>query len=150
MLDVPAASAEAAWAAPQEAAQTMTLADATIFLRQQFWLIASAVAVMLAVAILYILFTPATYVGRAELLIEPGKQQALWQDNGTVDLTIDNAQVESQVEVLKSERIATDVIDKLGLINDPEFRTSGSDYERRRAVLGHFENSLSARRVGQS
>lgn len=150
MLDTPIASAEAAWGAPQEPAQTMTLADAMVFLRQQFWLIAGAVAVMLGLAILYVLLAPATYVGRAELLIEPGKQRALWQDNGAVDLTIDNAQVESQVEVLQSERIANDVIDKLGLIHDPEFRTSGSDYERRRAALGHFENSLSARRVGQS
>jgi Mrp family chromosome partitioning ATPase/LPS O-antigen subunit length determinant protein (WzzB/FepE family) len=150
MLDAPVASAEAVWSAPQEPAQTMTLADAMVFLRQQFWLIAGAAAVMLALAIVYVLLTPATYVGRAELLIEPGKQPALWQDNGVVDLTIDNAQVESQVEVLLSERIANDVIDKLGLINDPEFRTSGSDYERRRAALGHFENSLSARRIGQS
>lgn len=150
MLDAPVASAEAAWAAPQEPAQTMTLADATVFLRQQFWLIAGTVAVMLALSILYVLLTPATYVGRAELLIEPGKQRALWQDNGAVDLTIDNAEVESQVEVLQSERIANDVIDKLGLIDDPEFHTSGSDYERRRAALGHFENSLSARRIGQS
>ena len=150
MLDTPVTSAETNWAAPQQPAQTITLADAMVFLRQQLWLIAGVVAVMLALAIFYVLLTPATYVGRAELLIEPGKQRAFWQDNGVVDLTIDNAQVESQVEVLLSERIANDVIDKLGLINDPEFRSPGSDYERRRAALGHFENSLSARRVGQS
>jgi Mrp family chromosome partitioning ATPase/LPS O-antigen subunit length determinant protein (WzzB/FepE family) len=150
MLDAPVPASEGAWTMPATAGQTVTLADAMVFLRQQFWLIAGAVAVMLLLAVGYVLTTPATYVGRAELLIEPAKQGPLWQDNGTVDLTIDSAQVESQVEVLQSERIANDVISKLGLINDSEFRISGSDYERQRAVLSHFENALSARRVGQS
>jgi Mrp family chromosome partitioning ATPase/LPS O-antigen subunit length determinant protein (WzzB/FepE family) len=150
MLDTPVPPAESAWPMPTERVQTVTLADALVFLRQQFWVIAGTVAVLLILAILYVVVTPSTYVGRAELLIEPEKQPALWQANGTVDLTMDSAQVESQVEVLQSERIASDVIAKLGLINDPEFRTSGSDYERQRAALSHFENALSARRVGQS
>ena len=150
MLDTPVPPAESTWPTSAERVQTVTLADAVVFLRQQFWVIAGAVAALLVLAILYVLFTPSTYVGRAELLIEPGKQPALWQENGTVDLTIDSAQVESQVEVLQSERIANDVITKLGLINDPEFRTSGSDYARQRAALSRFENALSARRVGQS
>jgi Mrp family chromosome partitioning ATPase/capsular polysaccharide biosynthesis protein len=150
MLDAPVPASEGAWAMSAPAEQTITLADAMVFLRQQFWMIAGAVAVMLMLAICYVLITPVAYVGRADLLIEPGKQQALWQDNGTVDLTIDSAQVETQVEVLLSQRIANDVITKLGLINDPEFHGSGSSYARQRAVLAHFENSLSARRVGQS
>lgn len=141
---------DGAWAAPDSPPQTVTLADAVVFARQQFWLIAGAAAVLLLLAVVYVVVTPATYVGRAELLIEPGKQRALWQDNGAVDLTIDNAQVESQVEVLQSERIANDVIAKLDLIADPEFRVSGSDYERQRAVLSRFESALSARRIGQS
>jgi uncharacterized protein involved in exopolysaccharide biosynthesis len=150
MLDTPIPPAEGAWPMPTERTQTVTLADAVAFSRQQFWVIAGTVAVLLILATLYVLFTPSTYVGRAELLIEPEKQPALWQANGTIDLTMDSAQVESQVEVLQSERIASDVITRLGLINDPEFRTSGSDYARQRAALAHFENGLSARRVGQS
>lgn len=150
MLDAPVSSTDNAWSASGAVAHTVSLADAMIFVRRQFWLIAGAVAVMLALGILYVVVTPSVYVGKVDLLIEPGKQRALWQDNGVVDLTIDNAQVESQVEVLQSERIANDVIAQLGLINDPEFRTSGSAYERQRAVIGHFESSLSARRVGQS
>ncbi|HXO02292.1 MAG TPA: Wzz/FepE/Etk N-terminal domain-containing protein, partial [Stellaceae bacterium] len=135
---------------PTGAGRTVTLADATNFLQQQFWLIAGAMAAAMVLAALYVLFTPAEYVARAELLIEPGKQRALWQDNGVVDLTIDNAQVESQVEVLQSERIANDVIARLGLVNDPEFLKPGSDYERQRATLGQFEGARSARRIGQS
>ncbi len=150
MLDAPAAAADDVWATPTHTAQTVTLADARTFLQQQFWLIAGAVTVVVTLGVLYALFTPAEYVARADLLIETGKQRPLLQDSGIVDLTIDNAQVESQVEVLLSERIANDVIARLGLVNDPQFRTPGSDYERQRAALGQFENALSARRIGQS
>src|SRR6185312_2727673 len=62
----------------------------------------------------------------------------------------DNAQVESQVEVLHSEGIANDVIGSLGLVKDPEFQASGSEYERQRETLARFEDALGARRVGQS
>ena len=41
------------------------------------------------------------YVATAQLMIEPAKQQLLWQDNSMLDLTVDNAQVESQVEILR-------------------------------------------------
>lgn len=150
MFENSAAPAEGAWSVQAEAGQTVTLADARTFLRQQFWLIVGAVAVTATLGMLYALFTPSGYVARAELLIEPGKQGSLWRDGGGIDLTIDSAQVESQVEVLESERIARDVITKLDLINDPEFRQSGSDYERQRAALAAFENALSARRLGQS
>ena len=150
MLDTPLTSVEAGWTTPAETGQTVTLADGLIFLRRQFWLIAGAVLAAVVLALLYVMFTPAEYLGRAELLIEPGKQHALWQSNGVVDLTIDNAQVESQVEVLRSERIANAVIAKLDLIDDSEFRKSGTDYERQRAALGQFESALSVRRIGQS
>jgi Mrp family chromosome partitioning ATPase/LPS O-antigen subunit length determinant protein (WzzB/FepE family) len=150
MVDTPMTPADSVWPAAADSAETITLADALVFVRRQFWVIAGAVAAMAVLAALYILLTPSEYLARAELLIEPGKQHALWQDSGVVDLTIDNAQVESQVEVLRSERIANDVIANLGLINDADFSHPGTDYERQRAVLAQFENALSARRVGQS
>jgi Mrp family chromosome partitioning ATPase/capsular polysaccharide biosynthesis protein len=142
--------ANASWAVAGSAAQSVTPADALVFIRRQFWLIAGITLLALVVGLSYVLLARTEYVARAELLIEPGNQRALWQDNGVVDLTIDNAQVESQVQVLQSEQIANDVIDRLKLIDDPEFRQVGSDYERRRLAIGRFENSLSARRIGQS
>jgi Mrp family chromosome partitioning ATPase/capsular polysaccharide biosynthesis protein len=150
MLDTAAAPADDAWAMPTYSAQTVTLADARTFLQQQFWVIAGVAAVVVALGILYVLLTSAEYVARADLLIQPAKQRAMWQDSGIVDLTIDNAQVESQVEVLRSERIANDVIARLGLIDDPQFLQPGSDYERQRAALAQFDSALSARRLGQS
>jgi Mrp family chromosome partitioning ATPase/LPS O-antigen subunit length determinant protein (WzzB/FepE family) len=149
MVDTPP-PADGAWPVIGNGGETVTLSDAFVFLRRQFWLIVGVGAALAALAAVYVVLAPSQYVARAELLIEPGKQHALWQDSGLVDLTIDNAQVESQVEVLQSERIANDVVGRLGLVNDPEFRTSGTEYERRRATLSRFEDALSARRIGQS
>lgn len=150
MVDTPITAEDSVWPNANNGDETVTLGDALAFLRRQFWLIVGVVAAATLLAASYVLLTPSEYVARAELLIEPGKQHTLWQDAGVVDLTVDNAQVESQVEVLRSERIANDVIAKLGLVNDPEFRASGTDYERERATVAQFESALSARRVGQS
>lgn len=149
MRDAPLNDGHGVWPAAS-GGETVTLADAFVFLRQRFWVIVSAVAVTVVLAAAYVILAPSEYVAQAELLIEPDKQHALWQDSGLAELTIDSAQVESQVEVLRSERIAHDVIGKLDLVNDPDFRTSGTEYERQRATLARFEDGLDARRVGQS
>jgi Mrp family chromosome partitioning ATPase/capsular polysaccharide biosynthesis protein len=149
MLDR-ASSAESDWPVSGET-QAVALKDAELFLKRRCWLIAGCVAGALALGLLYVLFSPSTYVATTQLLIEPTKQQALWQDNGLIDLTIDNAQVESQVQVLQSERIANSVVTKLGLINDPEFRGGATaDDDRLHVALAHFASALGARRVGQS
>src|ERR1700735_47244 len=100
MADRSAMEANASWAVAGSAAQSVTPADALVFIRRQFWLIAGITLLALVVGLSYVLLARTEYVARAELLIEPGNQRALWQDNGVVDLTIDNAQVESQVQVL--------------------------------------------------
>jgi uncharacterized protein involved in exopolysaccharide biosynthesis len=150
MGEAPLTPPDPGWPVMTHGGDTVTLSDAFGFLRQQFWLIAGVVSMMVMLAAIYVVLAPSEYLSRAELLIEPDKQRALWQDNGVVENTIDNAQVESQVEVLRSEGIANDVISKLGLVDDPEFRTSGTTYERLRATITRFEDELSARRVGQS
>ena len=142
---------DGAWTGTADASNTVSLSDAIAFLRRRFWMIAGTMAASVILAVLYVLSSPTGYVASAQLLIDPAKQQALWQRNNVVDLTLDNAQVESQVEVLRSERIGNVVIAALGLTSDPEFGGSGSsDYQRQRTTLDKFEGALSARRVGQS
>ena len=142
---------DGAWTGTVDASNTVSLSDAIAFLRRRFWMIAGTMAASVILAVLYVLSSPTGYVASAQLLIDPAKQQALWQRNNVVDLTLDNAQVESQVEVLRSERIGNVVIAALGLTSDPEFGGSGSsDYQRQRTTLDKFEGALSARRVGQS
>lgn len=139
------------WAPEPAEAQQVSLVDLVPAIQRSFWVIAGGVAVTVLLAMLYIAVTPSSYVATAQLLIGSGKQPYLLQDN-VVDLTIDNAQVESQVEVLRSERVANDVVTALNLESDPDFRSSraSTDYERHRIALARFRDGLSTRRVGQS
>jgi Mrp family chromosome partitioning ATPase/LPS O-antigen subunit length determinant protein (WzzB/FepE family) len=139
------------WAPEQAAAQQMGLAELVPTIKRSFWIIVGGVIAAMLLAVFYIAITPSSYVATAQLLIGSGKQPFLMQDN-VVDLTIDNAQVESQVEVLRSERVANDVIGVLGLEHDPDFHSedASTDYERHRVALVRFKDGLSTRRVGQS
>lgn len=163
---------EAGWVAPAAEAHSASLAGLVPFIKGSARVIAWSTAITMALGAIYVITTPPGYVATAQIMIEPGKQQALWRDNSVIDLTVDNAQVESQVEVLRSERIANDVINALDLTKDPEFRGetaadrdappdrgsandkgkggSAADFERKRIVLARFLDALSARRIGQS
>jgi succinoglycan biosynthesis transport protein ExoP len=153
MLDrTPNLPPDTIWPATASATEMVTLIDAVRFVQRQFWVIAGTTLAAMVLALLYIAVTPAEYVASSQLLIAPGKEQALWQGGYSGVFTIDSAQVESQVAVLQSERTANDVIGELKLADDPEFSPSGalSNYERQRTILGRFERALSARRIGQS
>ncbi|MBZ9677696.1 GumC family protein [Mesorhizobium sp. ES1-1] len=71
----------------------------------------------------YVVTSDPIYAARTQILIEPkiprGVQQ---QQPAEVNLSLDTAQVESQLAVLRSQKIAMMVIDDLGLMNDPSFR----------------------------
>jgi Mrp family chromosome partitioning ATPase len=130
----------------------VSLADLLAALRRSAWIIALCVLVSLTLGAVYLAKTPASYVASAQLMIEAAKQSFIWRDSNVVDLTVDNAQVESQVEVLRSERIINNVIATLGLASDPEFRndSAASDYARERIAVERFKEALRIRRLGQS
>ena len=66
-----------------------------------------------------------SFTAQAQLLIDARKVQVFQQQSILGDIPIDTAQVESQVEVLKSENVALAVIKNLHLTEDPEFVGSG-------------------------
>jgi len=139
-------------AARGEEPDLVSLSSMLAFLRRSASLILGTAIIVLSVGIVYVAMTPPGYVAHAELLIESQKQPFFWNQAGIIDLTVDNAQVESQLEVLRSERIASVVINKLQLTEDPEFVSIGpsNDFERSRAAIGSFMSRANARRIGQS
>ena len=62
------------------------------------------------------------YVSQTQILIDPKLPQFLLQQpQSEINLSIDTAQIESQLAVLRSRKIATIVIDKLDLTHNPKF-----------------------------
>ena len=101
------------------------------------------------------------------------KAQFVQQQSLLAETPIDAAQLETQIEILKSKAIATSVIKQLKLADDPDFRVNGpysnrsgrlSGVGRQRArrssggrpdspmdgLVAEFDDRLSAIRVGFS
>lgn len=98
----------------------ISLSDITGFLRRYVGTIALCLAAALFVAWFYNSTTDSVFTATTQILIEPKLPQHL-QDGGEVNLSLDTAQIESQIAVMQSEKIASMVIDQLNLIEDTNF-----------------------------
>ena len=156
-------------AAPEMLSAAETVQFAVRFLYRQFPIIVFVILLTVALGIIYISTARPSFTAQAQLLIDAHKVQVFQQQSILGDLPIDTAQVESQVEVLKSENIASAVIKNLHLTEDPEFVGSGggllgtligfvlspfesdqapSDFELSRRAINAFKSRLNIKRIG--
>lgn len=133
----------------------------------------------LLLAIVYFLAATAEYTATTDLLIDSQKDKSELSAN-IAELTFDTGAIDSQVEVLKSEKIALAVISSLKLIEDPGFmagkssllgsalkmaRTAFDDigwflaaeksdsdrqFSVQRAVIGELKYNLDVRRISRT
>lgn len=104
----------------------ISLADIATFLKQYARTIAACVLAAVLCAWFYVATTDRVYTAQTQILIEPKMSQLLQQQQTEVNLTLDTAQIESQIAVMQSEKIATMVINELNLAEDPIFNRSHS------------------------
>ena len=91
------------------------------FLHRQFPVILIVLLLSLALGGLYLITATPRFTGHAVLLIDTHKTQVFQVQAPLGDLPIDSATVDTQIEILKSENIATTVVKDLHLNEDPEF-----------------------------
>jgi succinoglycan biosynthesis transport protein ExoP len=148
-----------------------TFSVALGLISRQYPVMIITVLLCLGMAGVYLLTAPKRYTGTAVLLMDSRKMQGLQTQVGASgDIPIDTAMVDSQVEVLKSETIASAVIKDLRLLDSPEFMRedagllSGvnqlfanlfpeekpSDGELMRTAIGRIVSGLTIKRVAQS
>ncbi len=127
----------------------------TGIVRRQFPIFAFVVACVTALGLVYLVTTPPSFTAHAILLIDSSKLRVLQQQEAPLgDVAIDTAQVETQVEILKSENIGLAVVKDLKLSDDPEFVGSGGGLLA--AIMGFFaptpveSDTLSSRRAMRS
>jgi uncharacterized protein involved in exopolysaccharide biosynthesis/Mrp family chromosome partitioning ATPase len=89
-------------------------------------LLFACAGVMLALATVYVVVVPRSYTATAQILIDPKIPQPMHEQASDAALSIDNPQVESQLILIRSERILSAVDADLKLSADPDF-VSGLD-----------------------
>lgn len=84
--------------------------------------VALATAVFIAVTgTIYVRTAPPVYNAKAQVIIDRGKSSFLQQHGVLPDAPIDYAQVDSEIQLLTSARIAAKAVEKLHLADDPQF-----------------------------
>lgn len=133
--------------------------DIKHFVKRYSTTIAVSAVLGLLLAGIYILSAVPLYTAHTQIIIDPSLPQTLREPSSEGIFALDSAQVESQLEVLKSEKIAGTVIKQLRLEEVPEFSGRSStfvhptdsatdDLARHRSALAYFQSNLSVRRVG--
>jgi succinoglycan biosynthesis transport protein ExoP len=89
-------------------------------LLREFAIILSITILAIGLGVLYLYVTPPFYTARATILIDRGKVQS---QLGSMlrEVPVDVVEVESHIQLLKSETVARAVIKRLNLAGDPEF-----------------------------
>jgi succinoglycan biosynthesis transport protein ExoP len=106
---------------------------------RQFPIICIVAAVTTSLAVLYLLVTPPSYTAEAKIIIDTKRNPIFQQNTPVGDIQTESAIVSSQVEVLKSEKIALLVVNGLRLMDDPEFIGMGRGL---RGMLNTLINSF--------
>jgi succinoglycan biosynthesis transport protein ExoP len=96
--------------------------------RHQALVIASVALIVMSLGVIYLWVTPPTFTAKTQIFIDRGKSAFLQQQTVLPDAPIDSAQVESQIQILASERVAMAVVKNLHLTEDPEFAGSGGGF----------------------
>jgi succinoglycan biosynthesis transport protein ExoP len=120
------------------------------FLRRQYTVIIFTAALALVASAIYLRITPPTYTGQVKVLFGNPKTQFVQQQSVLAEAPIDAAQLETQIQILKSHAIATSVINQLRLADDPDFKDSGlSLHSIWQGIRGWFGSTPPVRQVGQ-
>jgi succinoglycan biosynthesis transport protein ExoP len=141
------------------------LASLVNLARRRWAILVLIFCLSLACGVIYLMTAAPKFLAQAELLIDTRKAQTFQQQSLVTDSTIDSAAVDSQIQVLKSENIATSVIKDLHLTSEPEFvgakpgifatilgylttSSSASEFELQQRAYTVFQKGLVARRIG--
>jgi uncharacterized protein involved in exopolysaccharide biosynthesis len=145
----------------------ISAADFAAFFRKNAIAVLAPLILAVTLASLYLFLATPEYIARSQILIDP-KTPVLREQTREVNFSLDAAQVESQITLLRSEKIAATVIKDLNLRDDSEFQGTAppvwrtlferpeelseedASFIRNRTAIAAFEKGLIVRRVGLS
>ncbi|GGD31920.1 Wzz/FepE/Etk N-terminal domain-containing protein [Aureimonas glaciei] len=90
-------------------------------IRRRIWTVLLLALVGLALGVAYLATAVPLYTSSTQLLIDTREARSAQESALVTDMVFDASVVESEVEVLKSQKIAEAVVDRLGLLDNPVF-----------------------------
>src|SRR6266436_193184 len=91
------------------------------FLLRQYLVILLLVLLAGVAGAIFLVVRPPTYTAQAKIIIGTQRPQFVQQQSLLADVPLDQAQMESQLQILQSRAILAPVVQKLKLADDPEF-----------------------------
>jgi succinoglycan biosynthesis transport protein ExoP len=105
----------------EDAANTVDLDSVISGARRQWKVLAASLAAILFLAAIYFALATKMYTGTTNVLIDTRMFGTSAPKDEQAGLVVSDTALDSQVEVLNSQNVALAVINKLDLLNDPEF-----------------------------
>ncbi|MEP7456479.1 exopolysaccharide transport family protein [Phyllobacterium sp. SB3] len=148
-------------------ANLIGMRDIAGFLRRNWRVVGASIMGAVLIAIAYLLVAEPVFTATARIVIDPEQARIASQDAVSGTIVIETGEVESQVEIIRSEAIAKSVIEQLSLTEDAELQDGGGvisrlafwrphddkvvdpEFVMRKTVAGFLER-LRVWRVGQS
>lgn len=144
--------ARADWPNAELPPDTIVVPELSVFVLRHFLIVLTTIAIGVGGAFIYVRTATPIFTARAQLMIDPKASQVTRDERQMA--TIDSAQIESQLAVLRSERIAVAVIQKLDLVANPKFmKPLDQDVPKSVALqlaIEAFGSRLDTRRSGLS
>ncbi|MGY2934969.1 uncharacterized protein involved in exopolysaccharide biosynthesis [Bradyrhizobium sp. GM6.1] len=97
---------------------------AIALLERRHLMILVTAALVFAATMLYLRFAPPTYTAEVQILLKNPQAKFVQQQSLLPEPVIDNAQIETQLQMIRSRAIAAAVLTQLKLASDPEFAGS--------------------------
>lgn len=95
-------------------------------LLRRWMVVAGAAAVVLALAVVWLLQTTPIYTATTQLLIDARKERVLSEESAVVgEITLDTSSIATEVSLVQSFSVARRVVDKLRLDRNPKFVGEG-------------------------
>ena len=104
---------------------TTELASAVLrIFRRQYLILVFFLLFAVSCGVVYLRIAPPSYVAQSRILIDRGRSPFVQQQSILAEAPVDAIQLDSQVQILRSDGIALAVVKKLNLTEDPEFVAS--------------------------
>ncbi len=107
-----------------DAPATFGISDLIALSRKRSKIIRNVALGVIAVAVLAVFLMPAKYTATAVVMLDPRKNNVAGLSAVLSEEPTDPASVQNQIQILTSRDLAGEVIQRLDLVNDPEFNSA--------------------------